>query len=35
MKLWTLPVGLSTFTTGDVYLQRYMVEALTADSVKG
>jgi multiple sugar transport system permease protein len=56
-KLRTLPVGLSTFITGDVYgwgflmagavvttlpviaayiyLQRYMVEGLTAGSVKG
>jgi multiple sugar transport system permease protein len=57
VKLRTLPVGLSTFITGDVYgwgylmagavlttlpvivayiyLQRYMVEGLTAGSVKG
>ena len=57
LKLRTLPVGLSTFITGDVYgwgylmagavlttvpvivaymyLQRYMVEGLTAGSVKG
>jgi len=57
VKLRTLPVGLSTFVTGDVYgwgylmagavlttlpviaayvyLQRYMVEGLTAGSVKG
>src|SRR6266849_4678623 len=57
VKLRTLPVGLSTFITGDVYgwgylmagavlttlpviaayiyLQKYMVEGLTAGSVKG
>jgi len=35
VKLRTLPVGLSTFITGDVYLQRYVVEGLTAGSVKG
>jgi multiple sugar transport system permease protein len=57
VKLRTLPVGLSTFITGDVYgwgylmagavlttlpviaaymyLQRYMIEGLTAGSVKG
>ncbi len=57
VKLRTLPVGLSTFITGDVYgwgflragavlttrpviavyvyLQRFMVEGLTAGSVKG
>ena len=38
-RLRTLPVGLASFITGDVYgwgyLQKYMVEGLTAGGVKG